>query len=132
MKRHDLDQLRALIFEMRSLSIEMLRPKRTSVVDTVLDYRHDPKGKPLAIAGLDDGQAEFDRLEKKLAKKRKEQAILIDEMETWIDKVPDPEMRTIIRMYYRDGLRQGEIAEKLGYDQSVISRRIKAFWMAQK
>lgn len=130
--RSDLEQLRALIFEIRSLNIEMLKPEPSPVVDTVLDYRHDPKGRPLAVAGYDNGQQTYDRLEKQMAKKQREQMALVAEMEAWIEEVPDPEMRTILRLYYRDGLSQREIAKELGYEDSTISHKLKRFWMVQK
>lgn len=57
---------------------------------------------------------------------------LVAEMEAWIEEVPDPEMRTILRLYYRDGLSQREIAKELGYEDSTISHKLKRFWMVQK
>ena len=67
-----------------------------------------------------------------MAKKQREQMALVAEMEAWIEEVPDPEMRTILRLYYRDGLSQREIAKELGYEDSTISHKLKRFWMVQK
>ena len=63
-----------------------------------------------------------------MCKKKKERLRLIREMEEWIEDIDDAEMRTIIRFYYRDGKTQQEIGSILGYDQSIISRKLKLFW----
>lgn len=49
------------------------------------------------------------------------------EIEGYISGIQDSTTRTIFRMYYIDGLSQWEIARKLGYDQSIISRKIKGY-----
>ena len=47
------------------------------------------------------------------------------EIEKYIAELQDSTTRTIFRMYFIDGASQLQIARKLGYDQSIVSRRIK-------
>ena len=47
------------------------------------------------------------------------------EIEKYIAELQDSATRTIFRMYFIDGASQLQIARKLGYDQSIVSRRIK-------
>jgi hypothetical protein len=48
------------------------------------------------------------------------------EIEKYIAGIQDSTTRTIFRMYFIDGMNQWQIARKIGYDQSVVSRKIKA------
>ena len=49
-------------------------------------------------------------------------------LENWLDNVPDPELRDILRLQYINGLTQEEIAQELGYSVITIKRRLRAFW----
>jgi len=65
-----------------------------------------------------------DALRAKIARIRQE----IEEVERFIEKVDDVEMRNILTMYYELGMTQEQIAEECGYEQSTISKKIKEFW----
>lgn len=49
------------------------------------------------------------------------------EIEQYIARIQDSTTRTIFRMYFIDGLDQADIGIKTGYDQSIVSRKIKAY-----
>ena len=49
------------------------------------------------------------------------------EVEQWIDKIPDSIYRRIFRMYYEDGKKQREIAATLYIDQSNVNKKIKYY-----
>ena len=49
-------------------------------------------------------------------------------LENWLDSVPDPEMRDILRLQYINGLTQEEIAAELGYSRSAIAMKLNRFW----
>lgn len=46
-------------------------------------------------------------------------------IENYISTINDSTTRLIFRLYFFDGLNQIEIGHKTGYDQSMISRKIK-------
>lgn len=127
--REDMEGLRGMLGEMDSLSVELMAPTPKMQVIFYKDYRTG-KGIPKTDIGSDGGSEEEARLLKEIRKLRKERAKRILRMEKFLERVPDPEMRTILRMYYRDGKSQREIGERLGYDRSMISRKISAFWMS--
>ena len=52
----------------------------------------------------------------------------IEEVERYIEKVENVEMRNILTMYYEMGMTQDQIAEEYGYERSTISKKIKEFW----
>lgn len=47
------------------------------------------------------------------------------EVEKYIQKIDDPEVRTIFRMYFIDGEKQKDIAIALNLERSTISKKIK-------
>lgn len=47
------------------------------------------------------------------------------QIEKYISEIKDSMTRIIFRLYFIDGMTQHQIARKTGYDQSVISRKIK-------
>jgi hypothetical protein len=51
-------------------------------------------------------------------------------MEEWLDSVSDGEMRVILRMKYRSGMKEKQIADELGYDKSTISKKLSKFFSA--
>lgn len=127
MKRKDLEQLRALKKEIESLECDLLKPKPTLVSIFYKDYSTG-KGVPKSDVGFDEGEEEASRLLRILKRKHKELEEKAADIEDWIEHVEDSEMRTIIRYYYRDGLSQKEIAEKLGYERSTVAHKLKDFW----
>ena len=50
----------------------------------------------------------------------------VDRLEGWIDELPG-NVQTIFRLYFIDGKTEEETAYIVGYDKSVISRRIKKY-----
>lgn len=74
------------------------------------------------------GSVEYPKQKNKLREKIARVRAEIREVEAYIEAVPDPEMRNILTMYYVLGMKQEDIAEECGYEQSTISRRIKEFW----
>lgn len=132
MTRRELEQLRGLHFEIRHLEERSDSPGRTWVVDYYKDYRHNPKGMVKPLEGYDDGQSEMNRLEKRIFRLKKKRIRQLNEMEDFIEAVEDPTMRTILRMYYRDGMKYKQIADELGYSVDGIKKKLQRFWQTQK
>lgn len=127
MTKKDLEQLRSLKVEIKTLSEEIARAEQSMMMDTVIGSRHEIPydQKIIVITGLD--QRKSMRLREKLSAACRQLQILLEEIEEWIESLPDPEMRVILRLYYRNGLTQREIGAELGYDRSVVSRRLNEF-----
>ena len=132
MNRKDLEKMRGLIFEINSLETKADKPGRTWVVDYYKDYRKNPKGMVKPLEGYDDGQEESKKLEKRIYKLKKKRIEQINQMEDFINAVEDPIMRTILRMYYRDGMKYKQIGRELGYSIDGIKSRLDRFWKSQK
>lgn len=92
--------------------------------DVILDYQTGfPR--PQSIVGYDHEKEERLRrtYESRIAKLQAE----CEEVELWIEAIPDSLTRRIFRMYYIDGMNQGKIAKKVHLSQSQVSRKIDGF-----
>lgn len=123
-----LKKLRALISETAHLQAQyddlICFPKH-QVVDTAKDYR---TGFPRTILLSGCGDAAYIELRQKLYDKQRQIQQEIAFLEDWLDSIPDPEMRDILRLQYVNGLTQEEIAAELGYARETVSRKLSAFW----
>lgn len=90
----------------------------------IFDYR---KGypQPQAVVGydLDLERRRRDRWEKRIEKLQAE----IDEVESWIEAIPDGVTRRCFRMYYVEGMSQAKIARQLHLDRSSVSKKMSGF-----
>lgn len=126
MTRQELEQLKALKREARQLQDELdnLPFVPSSVKGSMAEFPYIEQ--TFKIFGVDEkkGKRIRERLERVL--NEIQDRILI--MEEWLETVDDSEMRTILRMKYRDGMRDVKIAAELGYDRSTISWKLRKFW----
>lgn len=92
--------------------------------DVIMDYR---SGFPVpqSVAGTDIGAywAHQDRLISEISCLDQR----CQEIEQWIDQIPDSMTRRIFRLYYEDGQGQQAIAKQLYIDRSVVSRKISNY-----
>ena len=132
MNRKDMDKMRGLQFEISNLETKANKPARTFVADTYKDYRNNPKGVVKVIEGYDDGQAEMKKLEKRIRKLKLKRIQQLNRLEDYLESVEDPLMRTILRMYYRDGLTYKQIGNELGYSGNYVKIKVQRFWQKQK
>ena len=90
----------------------------------IMDYR---SGFPVpqSVVGVDTGvywkrqkrlQEEISRLERRC-----------QEVEQWIEDIPDSIIRRIFRMYFEEKRKQREIAKVLHIDQSNVSKKIESY-----
>lgn len=123
--REDLESLRQLRNEIETL--RRIRPKPQPVVIFYKDYRTG-KGIPKSDIGIDEGENERRELARVI--RRKEQRLLqkVRRLEAYLDRVQDPTMRSVLRMYYSDGMSQEEIGEKLGYSRQTITHLLTLWW----
>ena len=89
--------------------------------DTILDYR---KGYPVpqAVVGVDWDKVDrtVKRYEKRIEILKKE----CEEVEEFIESIPDSLLRRIFRMCYIDEMTYGQIANKVHMDKSTVARKI--------
>lgn len=126
MTKDRLEKMRVLRTEIRLLEADLYNLPHTkdSVMGSMVDYPYIQTTIP--ISGIDEAAGKA--LKKKIARRIEQLRRELMELEEWLESVGDPEMRIILRMYYGQGKSQGDIAEEMGYDRSVISRRLKRFW----
>lgn len=76
---------------------------------------------------LMDDPKEADEIKKqiRIREKRREQVeSLITEIEQFIAEIPDSRDRQIFELIYIDGKKQREVANEIGLERSVVSKRI--------
>lgn len=112
------------IVELRQKLREL--PGSESLIDNsvILDYR---KGypQPQSIVGYDHGLEE--RRRERWTKRIELLQAEVDEVERWIEAIPDGVTRRIFRMIYVEGMTQRKVAKKMHMDQGGISKKISAF-----
>jgi DNA-directed RNA polymerase specialized sigma subunit len=130
LNKEQLEQLQYLKLEVKHLQEELKSgpPTTDSVKGSMDEFPYIEH--TIKIYGADESRAR--KLRAKLEKKLKKLQDLIAEMEEWLDTVDESEMRTILRLTYRNGLTQSEIGAEIGYDRSVVSRKLKVFWENQE
>lgn len=128
MKQKDLEKLKQIKAEaedLRKRAEDVSFNPSTITTDTVNDYR---TGKPIPISITGYGDPKYQSLRQHYWDVYNRLQDKIHSIEMDVANIPDPEIRTIFRMYYFDNIPQEEIAEQLGYTQQTISNRIKGFW----
>ena len=127
-----LKKMRALIREAEHLQSEytdMICFPKEQVVDSAKDYS---TGHPHTISISGYGDPSYMDVRQRLYEKQRQIQDEIAFLEDWLDGVPDPEMRDILRLQYVNGLTQEQIAEELGYSRSAIAMKLNRFWSSEK
>lgn len=127
MDYEQLKQLRSLRREAEGLKYSIAHAKPEIVTDYYKDYRNG-RGVPKSLVGLTFNAKSINARERRLKSKLGEIRGLIEAIEKDIEAISDPDMRSILRMYYIEERSQEEIGSVLGYDKATISRKIKAFY----
>lgn len=95
--------------------------------DVIFDYS---SGYPIpqGIVGFD--QEKYERLQERDMNRKRCLERECEEIEIFVDRIPDSLTRRIFRLYFIDGrkpVRQKEIAKKVHLDQSTVSRKIDEY-----
>lgn len=124
--REELEKLKKLKLEAKQLEEELHRIPYTkdSVKGSMTEHPYIEQ--TIRIEGADEHRSNM--LRACLQGKLTEIQEAIWNMEGYLDTVDDPEMRTILRLYYRNGLTQAEVAEELGISERTVIRKIKKFF----
>ena len=128
MTKDELKNLRKLRKEREDLERRIrhhtFSPKE-ELADTVKDYRTG-YGKTIIIRGY--GDTNWAKLQDQYRRKEGDIARKIMQMEKFLDTVQDPEMRTILRMRYEDGMTHEQIGKMLGWSQQAVEKKERRFW----
>ena len=90
----------------------------------IMDYR---SGFPIpqSVIGVDTDA--YRKRQKRLRDEISRLERHCQEVEQWIEDIPDSLTRRIFRMYYEDGQNQKVIAKQLHVDRSTISKKINNY-----
>ncbi len=128
MTRFDFEQIPKLKIEIKKLAEEVVKAEKSIVADSVIGSRltvpYDAH--IIFIEGVDSFVCI--KLKRRLQRKLDELRDLLFGMEEKIDQIPDATIRTIVRLYYRNGLSQQEIGRELHYSQQRVSQILDEFW----
>lgn len=92
--------------------------------DVILDYR---KGYPMpqTVVGFD--QKKYERLQDRDLNRKNQLEKECEEVELFIENIPDSITRRIFRMYFIDGRKQKDVAKRVHLDRSRVSRKIDEY-----
>ena len=132
MDKERLEAYRSNMAEIKELEYDLAHLAGSEILignSVILDYR---KGypQPQSVVGFDHKQEE--KMRKKLEDKRKELLADVDEVEAWIEAIPDSVTRRCFRMVYKKGMTQQQTGMKVNLDQSRVSRRMSNYLKTHK
>lgn len=135
MTRSELAKIRILKSKIKSIRDELdnMPMGDTYVGDTYKDYSSG-QGVVKSIHGYGMSEKAYDKqqaLKKRLREKLTELQDRLAEMEDWLDALEDEEIEAILRMKYRNGMKDWQIAEELGYCRQAIGMKLKRFFSEQ-
>lgn len=92
--------------------------------DVIFDYS---KGYPMpqSVVGFD--QAKYERLQDRDQRRKEQLEQECEEIEEWVEAIPDSLTRRIFRMCFIDGRKQKDAAKAVHLDQSMISKKINNY-----
>lgn len=127
----EMTRKRLEIYRSEKQEIEELRQKLKSLSpdaytghDTILDYRTGFPV-PYAVVGTDIQTywVRKNSLEKEIVCLEQR----CQEVEQWVEEIPDSKIRRMFRLYYIDGNNQKNVAKQLFMDRSTISKKINNY-----
>lgn len=126
MTKEQLEQIKGLKSEIKCIQDDLrnLPMIKDSVTGSMVEHPYIKR--TMVITGIDESKGE--RLRKRLERRLGDLQEMLLEMEDWLDTVPDAEMRAILRLKFRNGMKDREIADELGYSRAGIAMKIKRFF----
>jgi hypothetical protein len=136
MTRGELAKIKILKAKIKSIKDELNNMPMGDVFvgDTYKDYESG-QGVVKIVQGYGMSEKAYDKqqvLKKRLGEKLAELQDRLAEMEDWLDSLEDEEIETILRMKYRNGMKDWQIAEELGYCRTTITMKLKKFFENDK
>lgn len=127
MDKQRLEAYRSNLAEIKELEKNLADlPGSDSLIgnSVIMDYRRGYP-QPQSVVGYDYEleSSRRDRWEKRKAKLQAE----VNDVEEWIEAIPDGLTRRCFRMYYVDGLTQNNVAKKVHLCQAEVSKKLSTF-----
>lgn len=123
-KFENVDKIRKLKKEIMGLRYSIDNAKPELQADFYKDYRTG-KGIPKSVVGFVFDEREIHAREQKIKLRLKQLDSVIKNAEEEIDSVEDPELRSILRLYYIEGETQENIGKILHIERSSVSKKLK-------
>lgn len=123
-KFENVAKIRKLKKEIMGLRYSIVNAKPELQVDFYKDYRTG-KGIPKSVVGFVFDEREIHAREQKIKLRLKQLESVIKNAEEEIDSVEDPELRSILRLYYIEGETQENIGKILHIERSSVSKKLK-------
>lgn len=123
MDKARMEHLNCTKAEIRLLTCEIMNFPEGVVNDYYYDYPNGQK-RVRPLIGYADCSGLKRRLEGQINTLQDE----IEQMENYLDTIQDTEMRSILRLRYRNGLTTDQIGKELGYEGSTIRKKLNGFW----
>lgn len=92
--------------------------------NVIFDYRNGYP-RPQSVVGFDYDR--YDRLQDRDSARKVLLEQECEEIEAWVEKIPDSLTRRIFRMMYIQGRKQKEISKLTHIDQSTVSKKINDY-----
>ena len=90
--------------------------------DVILDYSRSYPPIPQGVVGMD--RDKYDRLQERDQRRKEKLQQECEEIEEWVEAIPESITRRIFRMCFIEGRKQKDVAKAVHLDRSRISRRI--------
>lgn len=123
-KFENVAKIRKLKKEITGLRYSIDNAKPELQADFYKDYRTG-KGIPKSVVGFVFDEREIHAREQKIKVRLKQLESVIKNAEEEIDSVEDPELRSILRLYYIEGETQENIGKILHIERSSVSKKLK-------
>lgn len=123
-KFENVAKIRKLKKEIMGLRYSIDNAKPEFQADFYKDYRTG-KGIPKSVVGFVFDEREIHAREQKIKVRLKQLESVIKNAEEEIDSVEDPELRSILRLYYIEGETQENIGKILHIERSSVSKKLK-------
>ena len=127
MTREEAERYSKLCVQLEALQEKNRKKQKTVVVVKGSDPEFPYTEKPIKVSGHNPKDPERRREHKLIARRAAERKRL----EEKLLQIEDPEIQTILWLYYHDRLTQDEIAERMNYDQKTISNRIAGYFAGE-
>lgn len=118
--RSNLDEIKELRYKLEHLD------DGDSMIgnDVIFDYQ---TGFPRARSVVGFDKKKYERRKQAYQKRIRRLTEECEEVEAWIEAIPDGMVRRIFRMTYIEGMTQQKVARKMHLDQSAVSKKISNF-----
>lgn len=124
MTKDQLESYKSKIAEIAELQYKL---EHINVIehDTILDYR---KGYPIPQAVIGVNLDKYKKKEKKYTQKIETLRKECEEIEDFIEAIPDSLTRRIFRMYYIEGKSQKDISQIIHMDRSSVGKKVNRYF----